>query len=103
MRLRTYVAREDDGTVLPGVAYHPATQGEDYLARSLDHDTLCANALMQAIGEVRGYYPESVFPESGNSLDCKSASMARQTCDNITNRASELMTEWGFDSGEVEE
>lgn len=51
MKLRTYVAREDDGTVLPGVAYHPATQGEDYLARSLDHDTLCAHALKQAINE----------------------------------------------------
>lgn len=50
MRLRTYIA-EDDGKVLPGVAYHPATHGEDYLVRSLEHDTLAAHALLQAMGE----------------------------------------------------
>lgn len=93
MKLRTYIA-EDDGKVLPGVAYHPATQGEDYLVRSLEHDTLAAHALLQAVGEVRGYYPESAFPESGDSLDCKSASMARNTCNNIEQRAAEILAGW---------
>lgn len=48
MRLRTYIAR-DDGKVLPGVAYHPATQGDDYLVRSLEHDRLAAHALLLAL------------------------------------------------------
>jgi hypothetical protein len=51
VRLRTYIAN-DDGKVLPGVAYHPATQGDDYLVRSLEHDTLAAHALLQAMGEL---------------------------------------------------
>lgn len=82
MRLRTYVAREDDGTVLPGVAYHPATQGEDYLARSLDHDTLCAHALMQAMDE---------WPNNSHA-----------SIEQLRKRADSIMREWGFDSGEVE-
>lgn len=80
MKLRTYVAREDDGTVLPGVAYPPATQGDDYLARSLDHDALAAHALMQAMDEAEAY------SDAGD----------------IRTRAAEIMAEWGFDSGEVE-
>lgn len=65
---------------------------------AISHDAMAAHALLQAIDTVRGYYPESVFPENGESLDCKSASMARHTCDNIKKRADELMREW---TGEV--
>ena len=86
MRLRTYVAREDDGTVLPGVAYHPATQGEDYLARSLDHDTLCAHALMQAMDEAGDvvFYADDDYKRW------------------VYDRADAIMADWGFDSGEAE-
>ena len=36
-----------------------------------------------AIAEVRSWYPLKAFPENGESEDCKSASVARHTCDNI--------------------
>jgi hypothetical protein len=38
---------------------------------------------LEAIAKVRAMYPEDIFPEDGDSLDCKSARMARLTCDNI--------------------
>lgn len=40
-------------------------------------------AFLSAISTVSGWYPESVFPEDGESIDSKSASMARITCENV--------------------
>jgi hypothetical protein len=39
-----------------------------------------------AIEYVRSWYPLDIFPEDGQSLDCKSARMARITCNNILER-----------------
>jgi len=33
--------------------------------------------------QVAAHYPIEIFPEDGESLDCKSAKMARKTCENI--------------------
>ena len=46
-------------------------------------DEGASDAVLGAIQEARGWYPTETFPEGGESLDCKSASMARLTCDNI--------------------
>lgn len=63
-------------------------------------DAMAAHAYKQAVKQVLGYYPESAFPEDGESLDCKSASMARHTCNNIEKRAAEILAGWlGEDRG----
>lgn len=54
-----------------------------------DAITLCK----LAIASVRAHYPESVFPPDGESLDCKSAFMARVTCDNILRELDERLDE----------
>jgi hypothetical protein len=35
--------------------------------------------------EVASWYPADVFPPQGDSVDCRSARMARLTCENIKN------------------
>ncbi len=37
----------------------------------------------EAVMEVRGAYPESVFPSNIRTQDCKNAKMARKVCDDI--------------------
>lgn len=84
MRLATFVGCGDNRD--------PATAKE--------HDAMAAHAYKQAVKQVLGYYPESAFPEDGESLDCKSASMARHTCNNIEQRAAEILAGWlGEDRG----
>lgn len=46
---------------------------------------------IKAIEYVQSWYPEDIFPETGQSLDCKSAMMARLTCKNIKDKYFELM------------
>jgi hypothetical protein len=41
--------------------------------------------IKEAIKKVKDAYPENLFPKNGKSQDCKSAYMARVTCDNILN------------------
>ena len=36
-----------------------------------------------ACTHIKAQYPVEVFPEDGESMDCKSARMARLTCDNV--------------------
>ncbi len=38
---------------------------------------------LDAVKDVYKHYPEDAFPPSGESLDCKSAFMARHTCYNV--------------------
>lgn len=47
------------------------------------------NRTIQVINEVVSAYPPDIFPEDGESLDCKSASMARHICGLICLRLSE--------------
>jgi len=54
-----------------------------------DAITLCK----LAIASVRARYPESVFPPDGEALDCKSAYMARLTCDNVLRELNERLAE----------
>lgn len=41
--------------------------------------------VFEAIDNMKARYPTSVFPEDGESQDCKSALMARAVCDNLKN------------------
>lgn len=45
---------------------------------------------LEAIEEVRKWYPTDIFLEDGKSQDCLSAKMARKTCDNIKAKYQEL-------------
>lgn len=47
--------------------------------------------VVHSIIEVKSWYPESVFPKDGKSIDCKSADMARLTCDNILAKWEEAL------------
>lgn len=44
---------------------------------------------LQACDDVAARYPTDVFPEDGQSLDCKSARMARLTAENIKREIAE--------------
>lgn len=47
----------------------------------------------EAIAEVRAWYSEKIFPESGTSKDCESASLCRLTCDNIKRKLEEAIAD----------
>ena len=49
--------------------------------------------LLEAINNVRSHYPEKVFPPDGESIECKSAFMARLTCDNIQREVYDRLKE----------
>lgn len=46
--------------------------------------------VIKVIEYVRSRYPEDIFPPDGKTLDCKSAKMARLTCDNIRRELDEI-------------
>lgn len=52
-----------------------------------------------AVSEVKAWYPEDIFIPGGQSLDAKSADMARKTCDNILFKFNEL-TQKELENGE---
>lgn len=45
--------------------------------------TIKTAQVLEAIETIRAHYPEEVWPNEGDSVDCKGAKMARLTCDNI--------------------
>ena len=45
----------------------------------------------EAIKKVKDMYPTDIFPKDGENLDCKSAEMARVTCDNIKRELDEMV------------
>ena len=82
--------------------------GDHKDVRRLTHDAAAANALMQAM-DAEPEYPDGMPDEMWEliSTDRDAAAEAfriavRQTKEGIKDGASELMAEWGFDSGEVE-
>ena len=82
----------DDDTVInrpaePRSAEEPVaseTREEEFKA---DLDKIIEEAVSHYCNKFKERYPEDVFPPDGNSLDCKSARMARLTCDNIIEEA----------------
>lgn len=48
---------------------------------------------MNAIRNVQRWYPTDIFPVDGESLDCKSAKMARLTCENVIYEHDKLLKE----------
>ena len=63
------------------------TEEEINLRMIADLDKIIGEAVSHYCNKVKERYPEDVFPPDGNSLDCKSARMARLTCDNIIEEA----------------
>ena len=63
--------------------------GVDKLVQEMqpDLDKIIEEAVSHYCNKFKERYPEDVFPPDGNSLDCKSARMARLTCDNIIEEA----------------
>lgn len=47
---------------------------------------------LDSVGDVYKHYPEDVFPTNGESLDCKSAFVARFTCKNVLRELSLKLT-----------
>lgn len=52
-------------------------------------ERLAKMACIAACQEVAAQYPTDIFPEDGQSIDCKSASMARLTAKNIEREITE--------------
>ena len=77
MKLRTEIRGFADGT------HYAAVKAGD-TADAINHDAVCAHALMQAMDDVLRY---------GFYLETKIR---------LKQRAYELMREWGFDNREVE-
>ena len=50
-------------------------------------------AAMKICDNIAGRYPIDIFPVDGDSLDCKSAAMARLTADNIKNKIRDGLIE----------
>ena len=65
-------------------AVHSDSWGLGYEAGRADEKA----AAVAAVAEVRARYPEDVWPDGGESLDCKSARMARLVCDEISKLVS---------------
>ena len=60
--------------------------------------TPSAEDWVAAVAHVKARYPESVFPSTGQSSDCRAAFMARRTCDNIERFAADRAKENNRDS-----
>jgi hypothetical protein len=46
--------------------------------------------VLQVIHNVAANYPTDIWPDNGDTLDCKGAKMARLTCENIERGLKEL-------------
>ena len=70
--------------IAPQNKTYPQKYEEEFKA---DLDNIIKQAVSHYCNKVKERYSEDVFPPDGNSLDCKSARMARLTCDNIIEEA----------------
>jgi len=46
--------------------------------------------LEKAVADVKGHYPEKIFPSTSDSVDAESGTFARLICDNIISTWKEL-------------
>jgi hypothetical protein len=58
---------------------------------------LALTHVLRAVFRLRAHYPEHVFPDTGESLDARSGTMARLTCDNLRDDLARLRREAKLD------
>jgi hypothetical protein len=77
------------------LAWWDATGGGNTSLRAVAEEAFKCAARLERMAcvaicrEVAGRYPTDIFPEDGQSLDCKSARMARLTAANIEREITE--------------
>ncbi len=76
-----------DSNTMPEIL---ASEWSQRITAALADLTVDEAMVYDTIQKVRSMYPTDIFPENGESLDCKSARMARLTCDNIAREFAAL-------------
>ena len=91
--LKLFSAMKDSGPVDAGFACWARNFGPELAQAYLDalEEIAELRAYRKAIGYVRSLYPESVFLPDSDSVDARSADMARRTCDNIEREAERML------------